>query len=186
MLELEGAAVCVTVGTTTELNLQDFSNQHGLGIQALTFEKTDAAVEAYRSGQCDAFTTDHSGLYAVRSSLPNPDDHIVLPNTISEEPLAPVVPHGDENWYDVVNLTMSMLIYAEAYGIDSSNVPTAVTGNSKVDRLFGLEGSFGQEAVGLSRAAAQDVIRSVGNYAEIYRRTLGDDGIGIALSLIHI
>ncbi len=179
VLDLEGAAVCVTQGTTTELNLQDFSNQYDLGIQAVTFEKTDSAVEAYRNGQCDAFTTDHSGLYAYRSSLPIPDDHIVLPETISEEPLAPAVPHGDEQWYDIVNIVMSMLVYAEAYGISSDNVPTAVTGNSKVDRLFGLEGSFGQETLGISRTAAQDVIRSVGNYAEIYHRSLGDDGIGL-------
>lgn len=177
--QLAGSAVCVTQGTTTELNLQDFSNLHNLGISAVNFEKTDAAVEAYRTGQCDAFTTDHSGLYAYRSSLPNPDDHIVLPDTISEEPLAPVVPHGDERWVDIVNFTMSILIYAEAYGYNSGNVPTTLTGNSKVDRLFGLEGSYGQETLGLSATVAQDIVRQVGNYAEIYDHNLGVGGIGL-------
>ena len=177
--QLAGSAVCVTQGTTTELNLQDFSNLHNLGISAVNFEKTDAAVEAYRTGQCDAFTTDHSGLYAYRSSLPNPDEHIVLPDTISEEPLAPVVPHGDERWIDIVNFTMSILIYAEAYGYNSGNVPTTLTGNSKVDRLFGLEGSYGQETLGLSATVAQDVVLQVGNYAEIYDRNLGVGGIGL-------
>ncbi len=178
-LDLRNAAVCVTQGTTTELNLQDFSKLYDMNIQALTFEKTDAAVEAYRAGQCDAFTTDHSGLYAYKSSLPQSDSHVVLPETISEEPLAPVVPHGDEGWTDVVNIVMAIIIYAEAYGVTSQNVPDALTGNTKVDRLFGLAGSYGQETLGISPTAAQDVIRSVGNYAEIYHRSLGDNGIGL-------
>ena len=178
-LELEGASVCVTQGTTTELNLQDFSTQNGLGIEALTFEDTDAVVAAYESQQCDAFTNDRSQLAALGTALADRDAHVILPETISEEPLGPVVPHGDEQWYDIVKTVMGMLIYAEAYDVTSSDVPTSETGNTKVDRLFGLSGSYGQESLGISQTAAQDVIRAVGNYGEIYERNLGADGINL-------
>ena len=175
--ELAGATICVTQGTTTELNLQDYSDLLGLEIEAVTFERTDAAVEAYNRGQCDGFTTDHSGLYAYRSGFADPAAHIILPETISEEPLGPGVPHGDEQWYDLVKAVMAMLIYAEAYGIDSQNVPTTPTGNTKIDRLFGLSGSYGQETLGLEKTAAQDVIRAVGNYGEIYDRYMAPLGL---------
>ena len=179
-LELEDARVCVAQGTTTEANLQDFSEQHNLGIQPATFEETDAAKAAYESEECDAYTTDTSALAAFRYGTINPEDHEILPGTISEEPLAPVVPHGDENWYDVVILVMTILIYAEAYGIDSTNVPTEPTGNPKIDRLFGLTtNDFGQVDANLSLTVAQDVIRALGNYGEIYERNLGSDGIGL-------
>ena len=178
-LDLQGASVCVTQGTTTELNMQDYSNQHSLNMAALTFEDTDAVVAAYQSGQCDAFTNDRSQLAAISSAFDNRADHVILPETISEEPLGPVVPHGDDQWFDIVKTVMGILIYAEAYGVDSNNVPTAVTGDTKVDRLFGLEGSFGQDSLGISTTAAQDVIRSVGNYGEIYDRNLGPGGIDL-------
>ena len=178
-LDLKDSSVCVTQGTTTELNLQDFSNQNDLNITPLTFEDTDAVLAAYENGQCDAFTNDNSQLAALGTALSDRDAHTILPETISEEPLGPVVPHGDDQWFDIVKTVMGILIYSEAYGIDSSNIPTATTGDTKVDRLFGLEGSFGQEVLGLEQTAAQDVIRSVGNYGEIYDRNLGPDGINL-------
>ena len=178
-LDLQGATVCVTQGTTTELNLQDFSNQNGLNITPLTFEDTDAVVSAYDSGQCDSFTNDRSQLAALGTSLSDPSAHLILPETISEEPLGPVVPHGDDQWFDIVKTVMAILIYAEAYEVSSSNVPTAATGNTPVDRLFGLEGSFGQEPLGLSNTVAQNVVRAVGNYGEIYERNLGPNGINL-------
>ena len=181
-LEPQGASVCVTQGTTTELNLQDFSNQNGLNIEPLTFEDTDAAVAAYEAGQCDAFTNDRSQLAVLSTALADQDAHTILPETISEEPLGPVVPHGDDQWFDIVKTVMGILIYAEAYGVSSSNVPTSVTGDTKVDRLFGLEGSYGQESLGISNTAAQDVIRAVGNYGEIYARNLGPNGINLPRS----
>ena len=181
-LELQGASVCVTQGTTTELNLQDFSNQNGLNIEPLTFEDTDAAVAAYEAGQCDAFTVDRSQLAVLRTALADQDAHTVLPETISEEPFGPVVPHGDDQWFDIVKTVMGILIYAEAYGVSSSNVPTSVTGDTKVDRLFGLVGSYGQESLGISNTAAQDVIGAVGNYGEIYARNLGPNGINLPRS----
>ena len=178
-LELKGATVCVTQGTTTELNLQDFSSQNSLDITPLTFEDTDAVSAAYQGGQCDAFTNDRSQLAAISSAFDNRDDHVILPETISEEPLGPVVPHGDDQWFDIVKTVMGILIYSEAYGVTSANVPSAVTGDTKVDRLFGLSGDFGQDSLGLSTTAAQDVIKGVGNYGEIYDRNLGPSGIGL-------
>ena len=177
MLDLEGAAVCVQQGTTTELNLQDFINQNNLSIQVSTFPDNISTNEAYLAGQCDALTTDRSGLVSTRAGFENPNDHVILAGTISEEPLGPVVPHGDEQWYDLVTAVMAILIYAEAYGVTSDSVPTAVTGNTAVDRLFGLEGAYGQETMGLSDTAAQDIIRAVGNYGEIYDRHLTPLGL---------
>ena len=178
-LELAGASVCVTQGTTTELNLLDFSSQNGLNIQAVTFEDTDTAKGAYEAGQCDAYTSDRSNVAAIRFATENPDDHVILPETISEEPLGPVVPHGDEQWYDIVKAVMAILIYAEAYEIGQNSVPTSATGNPKIDRLLGFDSSFGQDEMGLSQTVAQDVIRAVGNYGEIYERNLGSGGIGL-------
>ena len=178
-LELKDADVCVTLGTTTELNLADFSRQNNLDINTVPFEDTDAVVAAYEGGQCDAFTNDRSQLAAIGSAFQNRDDHIILPETISEEPLGPVVPHGDDQWFDIVKTVMGILIYSEAYDVNSGNVPTAKTGDAKVDRLFGLEGSFGQDSLGLDATVAQTVINAVGNYGEIYDRHLGPDGIGL-------
>ena len=178
-LELEDATVCVTQGTTTELNLQDFSSQHNLNITPLTFEDTDAVSAAYQGGQCDAFTNDRSQLAAIGSGFDDPTAHDILPETISEEPLGPVVPHGDDQWFDVVKTVMAILIYGEALGVSQDSVPSAATGNTAVDRLLGIEGSFGQESLGLSDTAAQDVLNAVGNYGEIYDRNLGPDGINL-------
>ena len=176
--ELADASVCVTQGTTTELNLQDFSNQNNLNLDVLTFEDTDAVVAAYDQGQCDSFTNDNSQLAALRTALSNPADHTILPNTISEEPLGPVVPHGDDQWFDIVKTVMGILIYGEAFNVTSGSIPSAATGDTKVDRLLGFEGSFGQDdPLGLSKTVAQDVIRAVGNYGEIYERNLGPLGL---------
>ena len=179
-LELQDATVCVTQGTTTELNLQDFSNQNSLNITPITFEDTDAVSAAYQDGQCEAFTNDNSQLAAIGSGFADPSAHIVLPETISEEPLGPVVPHGDDQWFDVVKTVMAILIYGEAYGVTSGSVSNTATGNTAVDRLLGTEGSFGQESLGLSNTVGQDVLRAVGNYGEIYNRNLGPDGINLA------
>ena len=176
-LDLDGAQICVQQGTTTELNVQDFINQNNLNIEVSTFPDNVSTNAAYLAGQCDVLTTDRSGLVSTRAGFDRPGDHTILPGTISEEPLGPVVPHGDEQWYDVVKTVMAILIYAEAYDVTSDSVPTAVTGNSAVDRLFGLEGSYGQEELGLSPTVAQDVIGAVGNYGEIYDRHLTPLGL---------
>ena len=184
-LDLKDASVCVTQGTTTELNLEDFSRVNGLNIIPLTFEKTDAIREAYLKGQCDAYTSDRSQIAALRHSFENKQDHVVLPETISEEPLTPVVPHGDEQWFDIVKTVMSALIYAESYGISSDNLPSERTGDPKIDRLLGFSNedgrptSFGQESLGLKQTFVRDVIGAVGNYGEIYERNLGSGGLNL-------
>ena len=176
-LELSDATVCVVQGTTTELNLYDFSKWNNLNITILTFEDTDAVVAAYLDGQCDAFTNDHSQLAAIHSTFDQPSNHIILSETISEEPLGPVVPHGDDQWFNIVKTVMSILIYGEAYSVLSDNVPSTSTGNTAVDRLLGIEGSFGQVSLGLSHTIGQDVLKAVGNYGEIYDRNLGSSGL---------
>ena len=178
-LELRDAIVCVTQGTTTELNLQDFSNQNNLNISALTFEDTDAASAAYQGGLCDAFTDDRSRLATIGSAYGDPNTHTILPETISEEPMGPVVPRGDDQWFDIVKTVMAILIYGEAYGVRQDSVPSTETGYPVVDRLLGTYGSFGQEYLGLSDTVGQDVLRAVGNYGEIYARNLGTGGINL-------
>ena len=179
-LELGGAAVCVTAGTTTELNLADYFRQNNLDYSPTVFEQSDVAFDSYTAGQCDAFTTDRSALASLLTTLPNPDEHLILPEIVSEEPLTPVIPHGDEAWFDVVKIVMAGIIYAEAYGIDSTNVDAMAAGdNIKAKRLLGSEGDFGQEALGLEKTFMQDVIEQVGNYGEIYDRNLGVGGIGL-------
>ena len=178
--ELSGAAVCVTSGTTTELNMADFFRQNNMDYNPQVFEDTDVVLDSYKSGACDVFTNDRSQLAALRTALPNPSDHVILPETISEEPLGPVVPHGDDQWFDIIKTVMSGLIYAEAYGINSGNVSQVAGGeNVKAKRLLGTEGTIGQESLGLSETFMQDVINAVGNYGEIYDRNLGPDGIDL-------
>ena len=178
--ELGGAAVCVTAGTTTELNMADFFRQNGLDYNPKVYEDTDIVLESYKSGSCDVFTNDRSQLAALRSALPNPDEHIILPETISEEPLGPVVPHGDDQWFDIVKAVMGILIYGEAYGVNSGNVDAMAVGdNVKVKRLLGTEGSFGQDELGLDQNVGLTIIKTVGNYGEIYERNLGAGGVDL-------
>ena len=178
-LGLKKAKVCVVSRTTTELNLHEFSSEHGLDIEVLPFESTREVLESYERGQCDAITNDRSQLAVLMSVLGNPAEHTVLPETISEEPIGPVVPHGDDQWFDIVKTVMAILIHGEAYGITSDSVPTATTGVVTVDRILGYEGSFRQDALGLSHTVAQDVLRAVGNYGEIYSRSLDSRGVHI-------
>ena len=178
--ELGGAAVCTTAGTTSELNMEDFFRQNRMEYNPLIFESGDVALDAYANGVCDVFTTDRSALAALRTSIPNPEEHIILPEVISEEPLTPLVPHGDSQWFDIVKSVMAILIYAEAYGVNSGNVAEMATSdNVKVKRLLGTEGSWGQADLGLDTTVAQPVITQVGNYGEIYERHLGLGGIGL-------
>ena len=179
-LDLEDVAVCVASGTTTELNLEDFSKRHNLNITVKPFYYTEDVLSAYQEGECQAYTNDHSQLAALRSHVfDDPQAHIILPEFISEEPVGPVVPHGDDQWFDIVKTVMAILIYGEAYDISQNSIPSASTGDSRVDRLLGFEGSFGQEHLGLSQTVAQDVLRAVGNYGEIYNRSLGPGGLTV-------
>ena len=178
MLEdLDGATVCVTTGTTTELNLADNFRGRGLDFEAVTFEDTPSVYNAYDEGRCDATTSDKSQLAAVRMGLANPDDHMILDVTMSKEPLTPAVPQGDDQWFDLVKTVMYVLINAEELGITMDNVDAmAASGGPAVARLLGAEGEFGQADLGLDADFAANVIRAVGNYGEIYDRYMGPNG----------
>lgn len=171
---LEGASICTQTGTTTELNVADFFRANSLTYSIVAFDKESQAVTAYEEGRCDAYTTDQSGLYAQRQKLKNFDDHLILPELISKEPLGPLVRQGDDNWEDIVRWTLNAIINAEELGVTSQNVDEMLkSDNPEVKRLLGLEGSFG-EAMGLSNDWAYKVIKAVGNYGEIFDRNVGE------------
>ena len=173
-LELDGASVCVQTGTTTELNLADYFRANNMSYTPVVFERGDEARTAYDQGRCDTLTTDQSGLYAERIGLAKPDDHIVLPEVISKEPLGPAVRHGDNQWGDVVRWTLYALLEAEELGINSQNVDDekASSTNPNVRRLLGVEGDMGQ-GLGLPADFGYQVVKQVGNYGEIFERNIG-------------
>ncbi len=171
--QLNGATICTQTGTTTELNLADYFRGQNMSYKVLPFEKNEEALSAYDNGRCDAYTTDASGLHAQRLILKTPDDHIVLPEVISKEPLGPLVRQGDPQWEDIVRWTLFALIDAEELGVTSANVDQQMTSASpEVRRLLGTEGKFG-EPLGLSNGWAADALRAVGNYGEMFERNVG-------------
>jgi general L-amino acid transport system substrate-binding protein len=172
-LELGGASVCVQQGTTTELNLADYFRANKLELKSVTFASSDETLKAYEAGRCDAFTTDASGLYAERLRLAKPDEHMVLPEIISKEPLGPVVRKGDDQWFDIVKWVQFAQVTAEELGITKANVDEKLKADSPdVKRLLGTEGKFG-ESLGLPNDWAVSVIKSVGNYGETFERNVG-------------
>jgi general L-amino acid transport system substrate-binding protein len=180
--ELDGATVCVTSGTTTELNLADSFRQRGLEFTPVVFEDTATVYGTYESGGCDATTSDKSQLAAVRSGFADPDAHMILDITISKEPLTPAVPSGDDQWFDIVKTVMYVLINAEEYGVTSENVQDMIgSENIIVRRMLGAEGEFGQADLGLDPDFAVGVIEAVGNYGEIYDRYMGPEGDAFTL-----
>ena len=181
-LDLNGATVCVTSGTTTELNLADFFRQNGMELETVIFEDTASVYGAYEQGRCDATTSDKSQLAAIRSGFDDPDAHVILPETISKEPLTPVVAHGDDQWFDLVKTVLYVLINAEELGVTQANVEAqASSDNIVIRRMLGAEGEFGQSDLGLDADFAVDVIKAVGNYGEIYDRYMGPDGVAFTL-----
>jgi general L-amino acid transport system substrate-binding protein len=173
-LELNDAAICVQQGTTTELNLADYFRANKMKLKTVTFASSDEAVKAYDAGRCDAFTTDASGLYAERLRLVNPNDHIVLPEVISKEPLGPAVRHGDDQWFDIAKWVHYAMVNAEELGVTKANVDDMKksSDNPDIKRLLGTEGKHG-EALGLSNDWAYQIIKQVGNYGESFERTVG-------------
>ena len=173
--QLDGASICVQSGTTTELNLADVFRSRGINYTPVVFADADATWAAYDEGRCDAFTTDKSGLAAYRLRAQNPNDHIILEETMSKEPLAPAVLQGDPQWRDIVSWVIFGIITAEEYGITSENVDTFLNSEDpNVRRLLGVEGELGQ-GMGLANDFMVNVIRAVGNYEEIYNRHLGPE-----------
>ena len=172
-----GISACTNIGTTTELNMRDFFNSRGISYEPVAFEKADEVVAAYDAGRCDTYTTDKSGLAAQRTKMKNPDEHIVLPETISKEPLGPVVRQGDAVWEDIVRWSLNTMIEAEEYGITSANADSMKTSdNPQIKRLVGAEGEMGA-AFGLDNEWNLRIIKQVGNYGESYKRNIADTGI---------
>ena len=171
--ELNGASVCIQTGTTTELNLADYFHANGMKYEAVTIETNDEARQNYTSGRCDVYTTDASGLAATRSTFSDPQNHIVLPEIISKEPLGPATRQGDDQWSDIITWVLNATITAEEKGITQANVDKMKSSKDpEVLRLLGVEGSQGKE-LGLSNDWAYNIIKSVGNYGEIFERNIG-------------
>src|SRR6266478_4580928 len=172
-LDLNNSKVCVQAATTTELNLADYFRANNIKYEEIKFPKLDEVVKAYESGKCDTFTADVSQLYALRLNLPKPDDHIILPDVISKEPLAPVVRQRDDDWMMIVKWTLYAMINAEELGVTSKNIDEALKSKKPdVMRLVGTEGTYGDD-LGLTKDWAVRIIRHVGNYGEVYERNVG-------------
>jgi general L-amino acid transport system substrate-binding protein len=181
-LQLKGAKVCVLTGTTTELNLTDFSRVNNLKISAVTFEDFNVRDETYLNGGCDATTGDKSSMAGNLAAFPVPSDHIILPETISKEPLAPAVRHGDSEWRDIVTWTIFAMINAEELGVTSKNVDKmrASSDDVNVRRMLGVEGSL-HEGLKLNKDWAYNIIKQVGNYGENYEAYMGSGKLGIGI-----
>jgi general L-amino acid transport system substrate-binding protein len=180
--QLDGATVCVTTGTTTELNLADSFRQRGMALEVVSFEETASVYNAYEEGRCDATTSDKSQLLGVREGFADPSAHEILDITISKEPLTPAVPHGDDQWLDLVKTVLWGLINAEWLDVTQANVGDMTSSdNLNVLRMLGVEGEFGQAELGLDATFMQDVLAGVGNYGEIYDRYLGPNGLAFTL-----
>jgi general L-amino acid transport system substrate-binding protein len=176
-MQLSGASVCTQQGTTTELNLADFFRANNLKYEVVAFASSDETVKAYDSGRCDAFTTDASGLYAERLKLTAPDDHMVLPEIISKEPLGPSTRNNDAPWFNVVKWVHYAMLNAEELGVTKANVDEMLKSpNPEIKRLLGVEGKFG-EGIGLTTDWAYRIIKHVGNYGESFERTVGQGSL---------
>ncbi len=175
LADLNGATICVQKGTTTELNLADTFSTAGLQYTPATFEDINQTYSAYAEGRCDAVTSDKSQLSSVaKGALPDPENHVILDATLSKEPLGPVVRHGDDQWLDIVRWAVFATFFAEEKGITSANVDQvkANATDPEIKRFLGLEGDLGPK-LGLSNDWAYNIVKQVGNYAEIYDRSLG-------------
>lgn len=171
--ELNGATVCVLPGTTTELNAADFFKKNNMKWKPVVIEQAAELNKAFFSGRCDVLTSDVSQLAAHRAVAPNPDDYVILPEVISKEPLAPVVRHGDDQWYDIVNWTVMALIQAEEFGITSKNVDEMLKSKDPaIQRFLGVTPGLGK-ALGLDDKWVYNIIKQVGNYGEIFERNVG-------------
>ena len=172
-LELNGASVCTQTGTTTELNLADYFRANKMKYEVLALATADETIKAYDAGRCDVFTTDVSQLYAEKLKLTNSNDHIILPEVISKEPLGPLVRHGDDQWFDVVKWTLFAMLNAEELGVSSKNVDEAMKSNQpEIRRLVGVEGNYGEQ-LGLTKDWVVRIVKQVGNYGEVFDRNVG-------------
>ena len=186
-LDLDNSKVCVQSGTTTQLNLGDYFRTNNMKYQEMAFPDAAATLKAYDSGQCDVFTSDVSQLYAERLGLSAPNDHVILPDVISKEPLGPAVKQGDSQWLEIVKWAHFAMLNAEELGVTSKNVDEALKSTKPdVKRLVGTEGAYGEQ-IGLTKDWAARIIRLVGNYGESYERNVGTGSkLGIPRGLNHL
>ena len=179
-LDLDGAKVCVQTGTTTELNLADYFGTNKMKYEVMASATLESAVKGYDSGQCNVLTADVSALFGIRLLLSKPDEHIILPDVVSKEPLGPVVRQDDMRWFSIVKWVYFAMVNAEELGVTSKNIDEALKSEKPdVKRLVGTEGDYG-ERMGLTKDWAVRVVRLVGNYGEVYERTVG---VGSALGI---
>jgi general L-amino acid transport system substrate-binding protein len=172
-LKLEGASVCTEQGTTTEQNVADFFRRNRLRYELVSFATGNETLDAYASGRCDAYASDRAGLAIQRLKLTTPAEHVVLPETISNEPLGPAVRHGDDQWFDLVKWTLNAMLNAEELGVTKANAEAMrASRNPEIMRLLGVEGALG-EGLGLDRDWAYRIVRHIGNYGESFERNLG-------------
>jgi len=172
-LELNGASVCVQTGTTTEQNLADYFRANNMKYEVVAFATADETIKAYESGRCDVFSSDVSQLYAERLKFSNPDDHVVLQDIISKEPLGPVVRQGDDQWFDIVKWTLFAMISAEELAVTQRNVTEMVKSNKpEIQRLLGVDGNLGEQ-LGLPKDWVVRIVKAVGNYGEAFERNVG-------------
>ena len=170
VLKLDGAAICIQAGTTTELNLSDYFKANNMKFKAITFDTNDQTIEGFKSGRCDVLTTDQSGLYSLRLKLEKPDDAIVLPEIISKEPLGPVVRQGDDVWFNIVKWTLNAMINAEEMGVTSKNIDEMKKSKDPaIGRLMGGEG----KKLKLDDSWSYNIIKQVGNYGESFDANVG-------------
>lgn len=176
-LELKGATVCVLTGTTTELNLTDYSRSNNLDMKPVVFEDTNIRNETYLKNGCDAMTNDKSGLASSRAAFPDPGAHVILPETISKEPLGPMVRKNDSQWYQIVRWSVFAMVAAEEYGLDSQNIDSkrASPPNPEIARMLGVEGEL-HKGLGLTKDWAYNIVKMVGNYGEVYEEYMGEKG----------
>ncbi|HKA70301.1 MAG TPA: amino acid ABC transporter substrate-binding protein [Xanthobacteraceae bacterium] len=186
-LELNGASVCTQTGTTTELNLADYFRANKMKYEVLALATADETIKAYDAGRCDVFTTDVSQLYAEKLKLTNSNDHIILPEVISKEPLAPVVRHGDDQWFDIVKWTHFAMVNAEELGVSSKTLDEALKSDKPdIRRLVGTEGNLGEQ-LGLTKDWVVRMVKAVGNYGEVFERNVGSGSkLGIARGLNNL
>lgn len=171
--ELDGAAICIQSGTTTELNLADYFRSNGMKYQPVVFDTSDGTAKGFDSGRCDVLTSDQSQLYALRLRLSKPGQAVVLPEVISKEPLGPLVRQGDDQWFNIVKWSLFAMINAEELGLSSANIDKSKSStNPSIRRFLGIEGPKGK-GMGLKDDWAYQVVKQVGNYGEVFERNIG-------------
>lgn len=173
--EMTGASVCVQTGSTTEVVVNDVSSKLKLELKPVVFDNVAATRQAFFSGRCDALITDAAALASVRATQSdNPDDFVIFPATKYMDALAPAVRHGDDNWLDVVNWSIQALLNAELYGITQANIDEMMASEDpRVKRFLGVEPGNGK-ALGLDDKFAYNIVKQLGNYAEMFDRNLGE------------